>query len=134
MNHEEKKVMRTIKNMTAAFHAGDIEGVMDTYEKNALIVFEPETPVTNEQQLREMFKAIMQLKPKFTYHGHEVFITGEMAMHITPWTMTATTPDGNIINQAGLSIAVLRKQRDGEWLMVFDNPHGQFLLDQFRKQ
>jgi ketosteroid isomerase-like protein len=43
--------------------------------------------------------------------------------------MTGTAPDGTPIRQSGLSVAVLRKQADGKWLMVFDNPFGQHLLD-----
>ena len=43
--------------------------------------------------------------------------------------MTAKSPEGNEIKQNGLSIAVLRKQEDGEWLMIIDNPHGSFLLN-----
>ena len=44
--------------------------------------------------------------------------------------MKGKTPDGQGIEQSGLSVAILRKQADGEWLMVIDNPHGQHLLDQ----
>jgi ketosteroid isomerase-like protein len=43
--------------------------------------------------------------------------------------MTATDPiTGNPIEQAGLSLAVFRRQADGKWLMVIDNPHGSVLL------
>jgi ketosteroid isomerase-like protein len=44
--------------------------------------------------------------------------------------MTGKVPDGTDIKQSGLSVVVLRKQADGKWLMVFDNPFGQHLLDQ----
>lgn len=67
--------------------------------------------------------------PKFTYSGHQVFVAGDIAMHIAPWSMDAIGPDGQQIQQEGLSIAVLRKQSDGEWLMIIDNPHGQMLLN-----
>ena len=43
--------------------------------------------------------------------------------------MRATAPDGTKIQERGLSVAVLRRQPDGQWLMVIDNPHGQHLLD-----
>jgi len=35
---------------------------------------------------------------------------------------------GNEIGQSGLSIAVLRRQADGSWKMVIDNPHGSHLM------
>ena len=70
-----------------------------------------------------------QANPVFTYSGHEVFIKGNVATHISPWKMTAKAPDGTVIKQSGLSVAVLRKQKNGEWLMIIDDPHGQFLMN-----
>jgi len=43
--------------------------------------------------------------------------------------MVGTLPDGSKIEQNGLSVATLRKQPDGSWLMIQDNPHGQFRLN-----
>jgi ketosteroid isomerase-like protein len=69
--------------------------------------------------------------PHFTFSdGHDVVVNGDLALHITPWNMTATAPDGQQISQSGLSVAVLRKQLDGAWKMVIDNPHGGRLLPQ----
>ncbi len=56
-------------------------------------------------------------------------VQGDIAVHFAPWTMTGTAPDGTEIKQTGLSVAVLRKQADGNWLMVIDNPHGQHLME-----
>jgi len=114
--------------MTDAFHDGDIEKVMASYEENSTIMFEPGKPVSDPQQLREGFKVFFAASPSFKYSGHEVFIENDIAMHITPWTMTGKAPDGTIIKQSGLSVAVLRRQSDGNWLMVIDNPHGQNLM------
>ncbi|MES0883117.1 helix-turn-helix domain-containing protein [Roseibium sp. SCP14] len=41
-------------------------------------------------------------------------------------------PEGNSIKGEGLSIAVLRRQADGSWKMVIDNPHGSRLLSASR--
>lgn len=127
-NETEAQVMKAVLGMTNAFHQGEIEGVMDSYEPEALVVFEPEKPIQDETQLREMFAQSFAIDPRFTYSGHEVFVNGNLAIHIAPWTMTGTVPDGSAISQAGLSVAVLRKQADGSWKMVFDNPHTQFLM------
>ncbi|MFC4218942.1 YybH family protein [Flagellimonas marina] len=129
MNQEEEKVMQVITKMTAAFHKKDIDGIMSTYEPSAVVVFEPENPISNKKELKEMFMEAFVINPKFTYSGHEVFVTGDSAIHLAPWTMLGMAPDGTKIEQSGLSIAVLRKQEDGSWLMIFDNPHGQYLMD-----
>lgn len=93
------------------------------------MVFEPEAPISDARVLQEMFTKMSMVNPVFTYSGHEVFITGNIATHIAPWKMTAKAPDGTEIKQSGLSVAVLRKQKDGKWLMILDNPHGQYLME-----
>lgn len=127
---EENTVMQVILDMTDYFHKKDINGVLASYEPNALIIFEPENPVSGMDAIKQGFMDFFAINPKFEYSGHEIFINGTFAMHFAPWTMTGKAPDGTKIMQSGLSVALLRKQQDGKWLMVFDNPFGQHLMDQ----
>ena len=128
MSHEQSTVISTIQTMTRAFHNSDIAGVLASYEKNAAVMFEPAKQVSDPAQFKKNFEGFFQLNPKFDYSGHEVYIANDLALHIAPWTMQGNAPDGSEIAQSGLSIAVLRKQADGSWLMVLDNPHGQRLI------
>ena len=127
-NEEQKKVFSTIERMVAAFEKKDIDGVLATYEPNAIVMFEPQKPVQGKVALRTTFTQFVTMNPKYTFSGHEVYVSGDIATHIAPWQMTGQLPDGSKIEQKGLSIALLRKQSDGNWLMIQDNPHGQFLL------
>jgi uncharacterized protein (TIGR02246 family) len=127
---EQNEVMKVIVDMTEAFHKKDLQGVLASYEPNAVIIFEPEKPSSGIDAISEGFTGFFAVNPKFEYSGHEVFLNGNLAMHFAPWTMTGKTQDGNEIKQSGLSVVVLRKQSNGKWLMVFDNPFGQHLLDQ----
>ena len=127
---EQHEVMKVILDMTEAFHKKDLRGVLASYESNAVIVFAPEKPSSGLDAISEGFKGFFAVNPKFEYSGHEVFLNGDLAVHFAPWTMTGKNPDGNEIKQSGLSVVVLRKQVNGKWLMVFDNPFGQHLLDQ----
>lgn len=128
-NQDQKAVLAAVKKMTKSFHERDIVGVMNSYEANALVVFEPGNPIADAAVLKTAFESAFAINPIFDYSGHEVFVNGDMAMHIAPWHMKGKAPDGTAIEQSGLSIAILRKQEDGEWLMIFDNPHGQFLMN-----
>lgn len=122
------EVITAVQNMTAAFHAGDLDSVMESYAATATIVFEPGKPVSNREQQRAIFAQSFAIKPRFTYSGHEVFVAGDTAMHIAPWQMTGTAPDGTNIEQSGLSVAVLQRSKSGTWLITLDDPHGQALL------
>lgn len=128
MTVEQQSVLSTIEKMTTAFENKNIDEVMACYEPKAVVVFEPESPVSDTNVLREMFTGMSMANPVFTYSGHEVFLSGNIATHIAPWEMTAKAPDGTEIKQSGLSVTVLRKQENGTWLMILDNPHAQFLM------
>lgn len=128
-NDEQKKVFSTILRMVAAFEKKDIDGVLATYEADAIVMFEPQKPVQGKETLRAVFTQFVGMNPKYTFSGHEVFVSGNIATHMAPWSMKGQLPDGTKIEQSGLSVAVLRKQEDGTWLMIQDNPHGQFLLN-----
>lgn len=128
-NAEQKQVFSTIERMVSAFEKKDIDGVLKTYEADAIVMFEPQKPAQGKEMLRVLFTEFVKMNPEYTFSGHEVYVSGNTATHIAPWTMKGQLPDGTKIEQSGLSVAVLRKQADGNWLMIQDNPHGQFLMN-----
>ena len=128
MSPEQQNVITLIEKMTTSFEKGDIDTVMQTYEPSQSIAFEPGNPVSDSTLARELFHQFRSVSPKFTYSGHEVIVEGDLAVHIAPWTMTGTDPEGKPVAGEGLSIAVLRRQPDGSWKMVIDNPYGSRLI------
>lgn len=130
MNAEQQKVQSTITKMGADYNTRDLDGVMTAYETNAIVMFEPGSPVCGAAAVKNAFEASLAANPHFAFGKHEVFIAGDIALHQMPYTMTGETPDGDSIRQSGISVAVLRKQQNGDWLMIIDNPHGHVLLQE----
>jgi ketosteroid isomerase-like protein len=88
------------------------------------------TLVSGNAALRAMFAEFIAAKAHFTFLGHEVIEADDIALHLTPWRMAGVAPDGKAIEAHGLSVAVLRRQADGRWLMIIDDPYGDALLNQ----
>lgn len=126
----KNRILATIEAMTSAFHRGDIDGILRTYEPTAVVVGEPGAPVQGDAPLRAMFAGFIAAQAHFTFASHEVIAAGDVALHLAPWKMTGVDPDGGPIGAEGLSVAVLRRQKGGEWLMVIDNPYGDVTLTQ----
>lgn len=114
---DKDAILETVHSMTSAFAAGNIDGVLDTYGPAAVVVAEPERPVSGESELREMFAGFIASGVNFTYGAHEVVVAGDTGLHLMSWT--APGPDGPM---TALSAAVLRRQADGNWKMVIDHP------------
>jgi uncharacterized protein (TIGR02246 family) len=126
---QKEQILSTINQMVAAFHAGDIAGILKTYEPGAVVVGEPGAPVSGKSALEVMFAGFIAAGARFTFLGHEVVQAGDLAVHFTPWRMTGTGPGGEPIAGRGLSVAVLRRQLDGKWLMVIDDPYGDAVMN-----
>jgi ketosteroid isomerase-like protein len=125
---QKEQILSTIHQMVDAFHEGDIAGILKTYEPGAVVMAEPGVPVTGKAALEAMFAGFIAARARFTFLGHEVIQAGDVAVHFTPWRMSGTGPDGGPITGWGLSVAVLRRQADGKWLMVIDDPYGDLSL------
>ncbi len=124
-NEEQKRVFDTIKN---AFESKDINGALASYEADAIVMFEPQKPTIGKEAIKAALTKYFDMNPQFISSGYEIYISGDIATSIEPWSMTGQLPDGTKIEQRGLGITVLRKQADGNWLIIQDNPHGQFML------
>jgi len=129
---ERAAILKTIETMNGAFGRGDVDTIMTTYEPGAVVVGEPGAPTRGDTQLRAMFARSIAAKAKFVLGEHDVVQAGDLALHVTDWQMTGEAPDGSAITGRGLSVAVLRRQPDGSWAMVIDNPFGDALLQRSR--
>ncbi|RLJ60730.1 uncharacterized protein (TIGR02246 family) [Litoreibacter meonggei] len=125
---EHDQIDATINANNTAVATGDMEGVIATFEPNGVLVGQPGVIAQGTPALREAFKGFMAINPQISVTNHEVVQAGDIALHSSTWKMTGQTPDGFPIEQFGFSTVVLRKQADGRWLMVIDNPFGDHLV------
>jgi uncharacterized protein (TIGR02246 family) len=125
---EHAQIQSTIDTNNAAVAAGDMDGILATYEPSAVLVGQPGMPAMGTPALREAFKHFLALNPQIAIEKQDVLQAGDIALHSYTWKMSGKAPDGNPVAQSGFSVVVLRKQLDGKWLMVIDNPFGDHLL------
>jgi uncharacterized protein (TIGR02246 family) len=125
---EHAQIQSTMDTNNAAVAAGNMDAILATYEPNAVLIGQPGMPATGTAALREAFKQFLFLNPKIKIVSQDLIQSSDIALHSYTWKMSGKTPDGNPVEQSGFSIVVLRKQPDGRWLMVIDNPFGDHLL------
>jgi uncharacterized protein (TIGR02246 family) len=126
MDHPQ--IQSTIDANNAAVAAKDMDAILATYEPAALMQAQPGMNAIGTEALRGAFQYFLALSPKITVTNSEILQTGDLALHSYTWTMSGKAPDGSPVEQSGLSVNVLRKQPDGRWLMVIDNPFGDRLI------
>ena len=105
-----------------ALNAGDLEAVLALYESDATFVPEPGKPATGLLAIREAVSGFLALKPRLTIEVPQVTESGDLALLCSRWTLKGTAPDGSPVDLAGQGAEVVRRQADGTWKFVIDNP------------
>ncbi len=103
----------------------DLETVVALYESNATFVLDS-GPVTGRAAIREALKAWIALdEVSFTTEITAIQSgDGNLAMSRGTWSATTKGPDGKPVTTTGNNVEVVRRQPDGTWLFVIDDPHG----------
>ncbi len=106
-----------------ALKKGDLDAAIAFYEPNASFVLDSGQVVTGRTAIREALRGYLAvngtMEVKAVPSGD-----GNLALLHGKFSGTIPGPDGKPIPFSGSSTEVVRRQPDGTWLFVIDNPHG----------
>lgn len=116
---------QAVSNLVAKrLSAGDLDGVMALYEPNACFVPQTGPALQGAAAIREGFAGFLTMKPKLTMESESVVQADDVAIVYTKWSLSGIGPDGSPITVSGQATDVMRRQANGTWLCVIDNPYG----------
>lgn len=92
-------------------NAGDAAGVAELYAPDAVHALPDGTTVVGREAIRDLFTRILADQPTFSGQELPVLSDGELAI-----TSTRVAEDE-------LTVEVARRQGDGTWLWVLDQPN-----------
>jgi uncharacterized protein (TIGR02246 family) len=105
--------------------AGDLQALMELYEPGAVFEPQPGVVLVGTDQVRAALSELVLLRPKIEYVDQaEILTVDDVALVSNRWTMSATAPDGSTVRDEGWSADVVRRQADGSWLVMIDQPRG----------
>ena len=103
-----------------AFNRGDVDALVSLYEDEAILIVGGER-FTGPENLRAALASLVSAGGTMTLRTHSVeeSPTGLALLH-GDWVVQRTS--GNQTTR-GMSAEVARRQSDGRWLFVIDNPY-----------
>jgi uncharacterized protein (TIGR02246 family) len=106
-----------------AFNAADLDALAALYEPGAVLVPDPGQQICGTAAIREAFAGFLALKPRMELSTEAIVESPDgLALVHGRWTLSGAAPDGSQVRTQGRSAEVLRRQPDGAWLYVIDNP------------
>jgi ketosteroid isomerase-like protein len=97
---------------------------MTLYEPNAAFAGQPGRLSHGLPGIREGLAGFISMRGTLDLKVTRVLEAGGLALVIGVWTFAGTGPDGKPVKLASHSADVLRRQTDGSWRFVIDNPWG----------
>jgi uncharacterized protein (TIGR02246 family) len=108
-----------------AANGADVEALAALYEPDPAFATGPGGAASGCEALRSHLHELLALRPRFErVTTTKVFEAGGIALTCSDWTATATGPGGSAFTMTGRGTEVARRQPDGSWLIVIDNPWG----------
>jgi len=113
-----------ITQLVTAMNAQDLETALTLFESGASFVMKPGVVVNGTAGIRQALEGFMTLKPKLTIEAQQLVQAGDVAQYCARWSIKGIDPTGAAVQLGGRSSSILRRQPDGRWLFLVDNPWG----------
>ena len=113
-----------ISQLVDAMNQRDLERALRLFEPGATFVVQPGVVVTGPSETRQALADFMALTPRFTIEAQQVVEAGDVALYCARWNLQGTDPAGKRVYMNGRSSSILRRQANGTWLFLLDNPWG----------
>ena len=109
-----------------AMNECDLDKAMSLYAENAVFVQVPGKPaITGLQNIREAIEEFQAMKPKLKVEVLQFIEVEDVAFFTLKWEIKGTLPDGEEIHVSSYDGNVVKRQPDGSWKTLIDNPfHG----------
>jgi ketosteroid isomerase-like protein len=109
------------QSFVAAFNLRDIKSIVALYEPEAVIVSH-DGPVRGLRAIETWYQSTLAASPVIVLDTLSVNVAVDLAVLHGRWTVREAGPNGAEVRREGRSVEAARRQADGDWLFVIDNP------------
>jgi uncharacterized protein (TIGR02246 family) len=115
---------QVLESVVEGINTGNFDMLMALYEPEAAFATEPGSLAHGFAGVREALGGFVAMKGELDLKVTRVLEVSDLALVTGVWSFTGTGPDGEPVKLAAKNADVLRRQADGSWRFVIDNPWG----------
>ncbi|GAA4139018.1 hypothetical protein GCM10022216_16700 [Sphingobacterium kyonggiense] len=107
-----------------AYNSGNVDNIDLLFEMDAKVVTYDKSIISGRNEYHKEHLNLLKLGGKMTSVNQSCIIFEDIALLSAEWKINTRNEDGRPMEISGKSTEVIRKQKDGTWLYVIDNPFG----------
>jgi ketosteroid isomerase-like protein len=115
---------QVLESIVNGINTGNLDALMPLYEAEAAFATRPGSLRHGPQGVCEALAGFIAMKGTLDLDVTGVLEASDLALVTTAWSFSGTGPGGEPVTLAAKSADVLRRQADGSWRLVIDNPWG----------
>ena len=116
--------VQVLESIVSGINTGNLDSLMPLYESEAAFATQPGSLAPGAPGIREALSGFIAMNGKLELDVTRVLEVDDLALVIGVWSFDGTGPDGEPVRLAANNADVLRRQTDGTWRFVIDNPWG----------
>lgn len=114
-----------VQLLDQAFNDGDVEAMLSFYEDAAVVITEPGKMARGKEELRVFFDRVARAGSSARQLKMQVIEADGVALFLSRWALKG---EGEDRARTFVATTVFRRQPDGGWRALIDNPFGPLLL------
>jgi uncharacterized protein (TIGR02246 family) len=115
---------QVLKSIVDGINTRNLDALMSLYEHHAAFAAQPGSLAHGLSGVRASLAAFTAMNGTLDLEVTRVLQADDLALVVGVWSFTGMGPDGEPVTLTGRNADVLRRQRDGSWRFVIDNPWG----------
>jgi uncharacterized protein (TIGR02246 family) len=115
---------QVLEAVVGAINTGNLDALLPLYESPAAFATEPGRLAHGAAGIREALDGFISMKGTLDLEVTRVLEVDDLALVVGAWSFDGTGPDGEPVRLEARNADVLRRQADGSWRFVIDNPWG----------
>ena len=116
--------VQVLESIVTGINSGDLDSLLPLYESDAAFATEPGTLAPGAPGIRDALDGFIAMNGTLDLKVTRVLEVDDLALVVGVWSFDGTGPDGEPVRLASKNADVLRRQPDGTWRFVIDNPWG----------